>query len=68
MSGYKVSDFEDGKLIAVEMRHLNPKFQIGAFNVDAVEEADQKFDDRLDWGPVDNEGECHCSNFIKFKE
>ncbi|EFO27496.2 hypothetical protein LOAG_00988 [Loa loa] len=40
--GYKVSDFDDGKLVAVEMRHLNPKLQIGAFNVDAMEKADQK--------------------------
>ncbi|KAM3727459.1 Sulfhydryl oxidase [Dirofilaria immitis] len=40
--GYKVSNFEDGKLVAVETKHLNPKFQIGAFNVDAIEQADQK--------------------------
>ncbi|VDK72236.1 unnamed protein product [Litomosoides sigmodontis] len=59
VSGYKVSDFEDGRLVAVEMKHLNPKFQIGAFNVDSIEEADQKlmhdFSDKFGWRLVESE-------------
>ncbi|KAK6113525.1 Erv1 / Alr family protein [Brugia pahangi] len=56
---YKVSDFEDGKLVAVETKHLSPKLQIGAFDVDAIEEADQKvsneFGDIPGWGFVDSD-------------
>ncbi|CAG9532927.1 unnamed protein product [Cercopithifilaria johnstoni] len=44
--GYVVSNFEDGKLVAIEMKHLNPKFQIGAFIVDSIE-ADPKFMDEF---------------------
>ncbi|VDM15300.1 unnamed protein product [Wuchereria bancrofti] len=55
---YKVSDFEDGKLVAVETKHLSPKLQIGAFDVDAIEEADQKvtneFGDIREWRFIDN--------------
>ncbi|VBB32895.1 unnamed protein product [Acanthocheilonema viteae] len=51
MPGYKVSNFEDGKLVAVETKHLNPKFQIGAFNVDSIEEADRKL---MRWESIEN--------------
>lgn len=74
MPGYKVSDFEDGKLITVEVKHLNPKFQIGAFNVDAIEEADQKlmneFVGKSEWNSVNNgaSGEYYSNNIIKFRQ
>lgn len=45
--GYKVSDFEDGKLRNVEMKHLNPKFQIGAFDIDKMEESDGRLRNEL---------------------
>uniref|UniRef100_A0A915PID6 Sulfhydryl oxidase n=1 Tax=Setaria digitata TaxID=48799 RepID=A0A915PID6_9BILA len=58
MPGYKISDFDNGRLLAVETKHLNPKFQIGAFNVDAVEEANWKFQNELsntnEWRHVHN--------------
>uniref|UniRef100_A0A158Q8B1 Sulfhydryl oxidase n=1 Tax=Elaeophora elaphi TaxID=1147741 RepID=A0A158Q8B1_9BILA len=56
--GYKVSDFEDGRLVAVETKHLNPKFQIGAFYVDSIEKADLKhmeeFVNKPEWESVEN--------------
>lgn len=45
--GYKVSGFNDGKVITVETKYLNPKFEIGAFNVDAIEEADRRLRNEL---------------------
>lgn len=69
-----MSDFENGKLVAVEMRHLNPKFQIGAFNVDSIEEADQKltndFGDKPEWRLIESgaDGKYHGNNIIEFNQ
>ncbi|VDN44594.1 unnamed protein product [Gongylonema pulchrum] len=65
--GYRVSDFEDGKLVNAEMKRLNPKFQFNALNVDKLEEAEQLSHNGLNqgWKHPENRGAFLASKRMK---
>uniref|UniRef100_A0A7E4VNB3 Sulfhydryl oxidase n=1 Tax=Panagrellus redivivus TaxID=6233 RepID=A0A7E4VNB3_PANRE len=61
--GYKVTEFEDGKVQKVAVKHLNPKFAIHANNVDKLEETEARLrqqqvdaNPKHHWRSLDSDG------------
>lgn len=58
-AGYELSEFEHGRLSRVEMKHMVPKIQVGAFDVSKLEEAEERlrkeprgFEQRRRWKSI----------------
>jgi len=58
--GYKVTEFENGKVQKVANKHLNPKFNVRAEKIDQVEEAESRIRNldgspKRTWRNIENE-------------